>query len=87
MARQARLDMRLDEADDFLIRRAAEAAGTTVTAFVLDSARTHAAHLLADRTVFVLDDDRAKALDRRLRAKPCAKRRLTELAGAAELFR
>jgi uncharacterized protein (DUF1778 family) len=79
--------MRLDEADDFLIRRAAEVSGTSVTAFVLASARAEAAHVLADRTVFALSHEQAEELDRRLRARPRAKKRLEELANAPELFR
>ena len=68
--------MRLDDADDFLIRRAADVSGTSVSAFLLTSARIEAAHVLADRTVFSLDSGQARELDRRLRAKPRAKRRL-----------
>lgn len=79
--------MRLDDADDFLIRRAADLSGTSVTAFLLTSARIEAAHVLADRTVFSLDSGQARELDRRLRAKPRAKRRLGKLAQAPELFR
>jgi len=42
MTKAARLDMRLEAADDLLIRRAAEVSGTSVSAFVLTSARDRA---------------------------------------------
>ena len=87
MAKAARLDMRLDPADDFLIRRAAEVAGTTVSAFVLASARVEAAHLMADRVVFPLDDVAWGKFRRRLNAQPRRKPRLDRLAKQPELFR
>ncbi len=87
MANTARLDMRLDPADDYLIRRAAEVSGTTVTAFILASARASASAALADRLVFPLDEAAWKAFKRRLDAKPRRKVRLMKLASQAELFR
>jgi len=87
MANSARLDMRLDPADDYLIRRAAEVAGTSVSAFVLASARASAANVLADRLVFPLDEAAWKEFNRRLNAKPRRKPRLKKLAKQAELFR
>ena len=87
MAKAARLDMRLDPADDFLIRRAAEVSGTSVSAFVLASARVEAAHVLADRLVFPLDDEAWREFTRRLDARPKRKPRLEKLAKQPELFR
>ena len=87
MSKVARLEVRLDPADDFLIRRAAEVAGTTVSAFVLASARMEAAHLLADRSVFPLEDEAWRAFKRRLSARPRRKPRLARLAAQRELFR
>ncbi|NLD76239.1 MAG: DUF1778 domain-containing protein [Acidimicrobiales bacterium] len=86
MTKAARLDMRLDAADDLLIRRAAEVSGTSVSAFVLTSARDRASHVLADRSIFTLTSEQADELDRRLRAEPRAKRRLSELAREPERF-
>ena len=87
MANTARLDMRLDPADDYLIRRAAEVAGTSVSAFVLASARASAANVLADRLVFPLAEAAWREFNRRLNAKPRRKPRLKKLAKQAELFR
>lgn len=87
MAKAARFDMRLDPADDYLIRRAAEAAGTTVTAFVLASARAEAANVLGGRLVFPLEDAAWREFRRRLDARPRPKSRLERLARQAELFR
>jgi uncharacterized protein (DUF1778 family) len=87
MANTARLDMRLDPADDYLIRRAAEVAGTSVSAFVLASARASASRLLAERLVFPLEDAAWKEFNRRLDSKPRRKGRLRQLAKQAELFR
>jgi uncharacterized protein (DUF1778 family) len=87
MANTARLDMRLAPADDYLIRRAAEVAGTTVTAFILASARASASNVLADRLVFPLDEPAWKELKRRLDAPAKRTARLKKLAKQAELFR
>ena len=87
MTNTARLDMRLDPADDYLIRRAAEVAGTSVSAFVLASARASAANVLADRLVFPLSEAAWKEFNRRLDAKPRRKPRLRKLAKQSELFR
>lgn len=87
MAKAARLDMRLDPADDYLIRRAAEVSGTSVSAFVLASARSEAAHVLADRLVFPLDESAWKAFKRRLAAKPRRVPALTRLAKKPSVFR
>ena len=87
MANTARLDMRLDPADDYLIRRAASVAGTSVSTFVLASARAEAAVVLADRLVFPLKDGAWQEFRRRLDAKPRQKPRLKRLAKQAELFR
>lgn len=87
MASTARLDVRLDPADDYLIRRAAKVAGTTVSAFILASARASAAHVLADRLVFPLEEEAWKEFNRRLDSRPRRKPRLKKLAKQPELFR
>ena len=81
------MDIRLDPADDYLIRRAAEVAGTTVSAFILASARTSASNVLADRLVFPLDEAAWKEFKRRLDSRPQRKPRLKKLATQPELFR
>jgi uncharacterized protein (DUF1778 family) len=64
----ARRNLRVTPADDELIRRGADAAGESVSEFLVTSARTRAEMLLADRRQFVLDDDAwatfTSALDR-----------------------
>jgi len=87
MVNSARLDMRLAPADDYLIRRAAQVAGTTVSAFVLASARASATNVLADRLVFPLDDALWREFNRRLNSRPRRKARLERLAKQAEVFR
>ena len=87
MANSARLDMRIDPADDYLIRRAAKVAGTTVTAFILASARASATSVLADRLVFPLETRAWSALKRRLDARPRRKARLEKLAAQPEVLR
>ena len=63
-----RIELRAGERQAFVIRHAADAKGTTVTAFVLDAACLEAQRTLADRRLFHLDPDAwerfARALDR-----------------------
>ena len=87
MANTARLDMRIDPHVDYLLRRAAKVAGTTVTAFILASARASAPKVLADRLVFPLEDGPWKEFQRRLDGRSPRKARLKKLARQAELFR
>jgi uncharacterized protein (DUF1778 family) len=77
--KSARINVRLKEADSQLIRRAAEAAGQSVTEFISSTALERAHEVLADQHEFVLDADRwdafVAALDRPARPDP----RLVEL--------
>lgn len=63
-----RLNLRVDAGDDALFRRAAEAAGQTLSSFMIESARERSERVLADRSRFVLDDEQwdafCAALDR-----------------------
>ena len=54
-ARESRWNFRVSSADDALARAAADAAGTTLTAFVRDAALDEARRVLADRRTFELD--------------------------------
>jgi uncharacterized protein (DUF1778 family) len=56
-AKTSRIELRTTAADRDLIDRAAEAAGTDRSSFVLDAVRLAAQRLLADRTAFVLNAD------------------------------
>lgn len=79
--------MRLDPADDYLIRRAAEVAGMTVSAFILASARASASNVLTERLVFPLAEPAWREFKKRLDARPRRKARLKKLAAQPELFR
>jgi uncharacterized protein (DUF1778 family) len=66
--------LRVSPADDELLRRAAAAAGESLSEFLVTSGRERAELILADRTAFVLDDEAwtrlAAALDRPAELKP-----------------
>lgn len=69
-----RLELRVGSRQSMAIRQAAEAAGKTVTSFVIDAAYLDAQRVLADRRLFSLDAQRwqrfVEALDRPTKAKP-----------------
>jgi uncharacterized protein (DUF1778 family) len=75
----ARINVRLKEADNELIRHAAELTGQSVTEFISSTALERAHDVLADQQEFVLDEPRwsafLAALDRPVRPDP----RLVEL--------
>lgn len=77
--REKNINLRATPAQKALIARAADAAGKTRTAFVLDATLQQAEAVLADRTRFELSaaqmDHFTKALDARLR-QPAALRKL-----------
>lgn len=77
--KNARLNVRLKDADSELIRHAAEAVGQSVTEFVSDSAIDRAHEVLADQRHFEVDeptwDAFVAALERPVRPDP----RLVEL--------
>jgi uncharacterized protein (DUF1778 family) len=56
--RTDRLELRLDEADRRLLDEAAAASSMSTSAFVLSHATEAARDVLADRTTFVLPDER-----------------------------
>jgi uncharacterized protein (DUF1778 family) len=70
----SRRQLRVSPADDEIFRRAAAAAGESVSEFLVTSGRARAEMILADRTEFVLDGDAwarfAAALDRPAEVKP-----------------
>jgi uncharacterized protein (DUF1778 family) len=53
-----RWDFRVDPDTDRLVRQAAESSQRSLTDFVVDSALHEAERLIAERTQFVLDDER-----------------------------
>jgi uncharacterized protein (DUF1778 family) len=72
--KSSRLNLRVSDEADAAIRRAAEAAGVSVSEFVVRAAVDRAERELADRTRFVLEGDQwaafVKLLDRPPRPVP-----------------
>jgi uncharacterized protein (DUF1778 family) len=70
----SRRQLRVSPADDEIFRRAAAAAGESVSEFLVASGRERAEVILADRTEFVLEagdwDRFVAALDRPAEVKP-----------------
>lgn len=69
-----RLNLRIQEDDEALFKRAAEAQRESLTQFLVESGRERAERLLADRTNFVVDADAwqeiVAAMDRPARRRP-----------------
>jgi len=77
--REKTINLRATPAQKVLIERAAEATGTTRTAFVLDAILQRDEAVLADRTRFALSDTQLKRFEQALDAPlptPDALRRL-----------
>jgi uncharacterized protein (DUF1778 family) len=79
-AKSDRLHLRLDAAQKALLDAASQATGTNISAFVLRAATEAAADVLADRRVFVLDQEAWRVFDDAL-ARPAG-----DIAGLKELF-
>jgi uncharacterized protein (DUF1778 family) len=82
MEKTERIALRASARERQLLYDASQTSGTTLSQFVLDAAKTAAQHVLADRTHFVLDDERwtefVELLDRPTADKPRLRRLLTE---------
>jgi uncharacterized protein (DUF1778 family) len=72
MAKSRRVDLRLDDDEDQIIRRAAALSGMTVSHFMLLAARERAERLLVDRAFQILDSEAWEAFTARLDAPPAA---------------
>ena len=85
-AKDSRIAVRLSSDQDAVIRRAAEAKGTSITEFTVAAALDHALDVLADRRAFVIDDaawdELLVMLDRPVRYKP----RLAQLLAEPSIF-
>jgi len=79
-AKAERLHLRVDAEQKALLEAASQATGTSVSTFVLAAATEAAAGVLADRRVFVLDDNAWRAFDEAL-ARPAG-----DVAGLRELL-
>jgi uncharacterized protein (DUF1778 family) len=77
--KEARLNLRLREGDDELIRLAAERTGQSVTQFLTSSAVDRAHEVLADQRTFVLDEATWDAFVALLADPPRPDPRLVEL--------
>lgn len=75
-----RLHLRVEPAQKALLEAASRAAGDTVSGFVLRTATEAAADILADRRVFVLDEQAWQVFDQAL-ARPAS-----EVPGLRELL-
>ncbi|MET7876789.1 DUF1778 domain-containing protein [Micromonospora sp. DT68] len=65
-AKAERLHLRVDEQQKALLEAASQASGDSVSTFVLKAATEAAADVLADRRVFVLDEDAWRVFDEAL---------------------
>jgi uncharacterized protein (DUF1778 family) len=79
-AKAERLHLRVDAEQKALLEAASQAVGASVSTFVLKAATEAAADVLADRRVFVLDQDAWQVFDEAL-ARPA-----TDVAGLRELL-
>jgi uncharacterized protein (DUF1778 family) len=79
-AKAERLHLRIDEQQKALLEAASQAAGDSLSTFVLKAATEAAADVLADRRVFLLDEDAWRVFDEALRGPA------EEVAGLRELM-
>ncbi len=84
--RSERIDVRTSASVKHLLQQAAQSANKTVSEFMLDSALTAASETLADRRLFLLDDDRWKAFLAALDAPPQSRPRLERLLREPSAF-
>ena len=77
--RSERIDVRTSASVKHLLQQAAQAANKTVSEFMLDSALMAASETLADRRLFLLDEDRWKAFMAALDQPPQPRPRLDRL--------
>jgi uncharacterized protein (DUF1778 family) len=73
-AKTQRLNLRIEQEDEALFKRAAEVQRESLTQFLVESGRERAQRLLADRTSFHLDPEAwqelVAAMDRPAKARP-----------------
>ena len=81
-----RIDLRLSRSAKVMLQRAAAVRHKTVTEFVLDSGLTSAAETLADRQMFLLDDDQWQAFVSALDGPGVPKPGLEKLLGDKSVF-
>lgn len=79
-AKAERLHLRVDAEQKALLEAASQATGASVSMFVLKAATEAAADVLADRRVFVLDQNAWRVFDEALSRPP------SDVAGLRELL-
>lgn len=79
-AKAERLHLRVDAEQKALLEAASQATGASVSTFVLKAATDAAADVLADRRVFLLDEDAWRVFDGALDRPAC------DVAGLRELL-
>lgn len=79
VTRSKRIDLRVTDAQDTILRQAAEMSGDTLTAFVLSAAEERARRLLGEHQHIVLRNEVFDALARSLDEAPAASAELAEL--------
>ena len=84
-SRSRRIDVRVTDAQDAVIREAAELAGETVTAFLLSAAEQRARDLLDERRHLVVSNKAFAALAISLDEPPRSVPELVELFGLARI--
>lgn len=85
-AKDARWNLRVAPADDFVVRKAAEESNRELSAFVRSAAVVEAERILADRTVFTLDDEHWDRLAEILGRPPRVPAGLKELFSRPSVF-
>jgi uncharacterized protein (DUF1778 family) len=86
MPKTKRVDLRIDDDDDQMIRQAAEVAGMTVSHFMVVSAREKAEQILVDRAFHLLDEGAWDQFVARLESPPRYKPELAKLFVEPDVF-
>ena len=87
MVKDERLQIRVDPAEKRLLERAAAASHQSVSSFVLHSAATQAAHVLAERPLIELAPAAAEALNEALERPAAVNERLAAALERHRSFR
>jgi uncharacterized protein (DUF1778 family) len=85
-ARDARWNLRVAPADDFVVRKAAKESNRELSEFVRSAAVAEAERTMADRTVFALEDDQWARLMEILDRPPHVPAGLEELFSRPSVF-
>jgi uncharacterized protein (DUF1778 family) len=85
-ARISRWNLRVAQDDDFLVRKAADESDRELSEFVRSAAVVEAERILADRTIFTLDDDQWDRFTEILDRPPRVPAGLRELFSKPSVF-